>query len=133
MAKTVGKGTTLSFGATSIGSGLLIEVTPFSRTIATDDITAIDSDAEERGGSLPSWGALSGRMFWDKADPAQIAMKAAGETTESEVIHTRPDGSTQTATCIVTSFEPSPASRTGRLEVTFELTPTGAVTEAAGS
>lgn len=133
MAKTVGKGSTLSFGGTAVGAKLLIEVTPFQRTINTDDITAIDSDAEERGGSLPSWGPLSGRMYWDKSDSAQVAMKAAGETTETEVIHTRPDGSTQTATCIVTGFNPAPGSRRGRLEVTFELTPVGAVVEAAGA
>lgn len=133
MAKTVGKGTTVSISATAIGANLVIEVTPFARTINTDDITAIDSTAEERGGSLPSFGPASVRMYWDKSDTAQDTLKTAGETTELAVVITYPDGATETATCIVTSLTRSAASRRGRLEITAELTPVGAVTFADGT
>lgn len=133
MALAAGKGTTVSIDASTIGAGLVIEVTPFSRTINTDDITAIDSAAEARAGSLPSWGPASVRMFWDKSDAAQDALKAAGETTEVAVVITYPDGATETATCIVTSLTRSAASRRGRLEITAELTPVGAVTLADGA
>lgn len=132
MAKTAGKGTTVTVGATAIGVNLVIEVTPFRRTQATDDITAIDSAAESRAGSLPSFGAATVRMFWDKSDAAQDALKAAAETTEFAVIITYTDGATETATCILTDAGIPTAARTGRLEYTVELTPVGAVTYADG-
>ena len=128
MGKTVGKGTTFKFGGTAMGAGLLISAQPFKRTINTDDITAIDSAAEERGGSLPSWGPARVRFYWDISDAVQDALKAAGETTETAVIITRPDGSTQTATCIVTDLDCEEHTRRGRVVGTAELTPIGAVT-----
>jgi hypothetical protein len=133
MAKTAGKGTTVSIDATAIGAGLVIEVTPFRRTQATDDITAIDSAAESRAGSLPSFGPASVRMFWDKSDAAQDDLKGATEDTEFAVVITYPDGATETANCILTDLGISSAARTGRLEITAELTPTGAVTYADGA
>ena len=133
MAKSTGKGTTVSWDGTAIGANLVVDVQPFQKTVSTDDITAIDSDYEARAGSLPSWGPARVTAFWDKSDPSLAALQAAGETTEESVVITFPDSSTQTATCIVTQFQRQPASRRGRLQVVIELTPTGSVTEATGA
>jgi hypothetical protein len=133
MAKSAGKGTTVSVSATVIGANLVKDVHPFQKTINTDDITAIDSAAEARAGSLPSWSAARVTAFWDKSDTSLGVLQAAGETTELAIILTFPDLSTQTATCIVTQFQRGGASRRGRLEVNIELTPVDAVTEATGT
>ena len=134
MSKTVGKGTTVTItgggvaSATAIGANLVVDVTPFPLTINTDDITAIDSAAEERAGSLPSWGPARVTCWWDKTDAVIAELIGAGETDTYTVLITRADTSTQSATCVVTSVAPQQASRRGRLQVQFEFTPTGAVT-----
>ena len=134
MAKTVGKGTTLSVGGTPVGAGLLISVTPFPWSKEFDDITAIDSSVEERNGSLPSNGAARARMFWDKGDAAQDALKAAmTESATVAIVITRPDASTETATCEVARFEHEEHSRRGRVVVVCDLMPQGAVTRADGA
>lgn len=134
MAKAVGKGTTLSVSATAIGANLLISLEPSELTQATDDITAIDSDYEERGSSLPSWGPINGEMYWDKADTATGTLQDWREgDTALAIVATFSDGSTQTASCLVTRFKRNTAQRRGRLTVSFSLTPVGEVTEADGA
>lgn len=133
MAKSAGKGSTVSVSATEIGAGLVVDIQPFQRTINTDDITAIDSAVEARAGSLPSWSAARVTSFWDKGDTALGTLQSAGETTELAIVLEFTDGSTQTATCIVTQFQRQTAARRGRLQVVAELTPVGDVTEADGA
>jgi hypothetical protein len=134
MGKTVGKGTTLSVGGATIGAGLLISVGPFPWSKEFDDVTAIDSSVEERNGSLPSNGACRVRMYWDKSDTAQDSLKTAmTESATVAIIITRPDASTETATCEVARFEPEEHSRRGRVVVVCDLMPQGAVTRADGA
>lgn len=136
MAKAVGKGTTVTITgggiavATAIGANLVVDVQPFQKTVNTDDITAIDSAAEERGGSLPSWSAARITVYWDTTDAVIAELQGAGETNTYTALLTFADASTQSATAIVTQFQRQTASRRGRLQVVIELTPTGAVTEA---
>lgn len=133
MAKSAGKGTTLSVSATAIGAGLLISLEPAELTQATDDITAIDSDYETRASSLPSWGPINGEAFWDKTDVALGTLQAWREGDAAlAIVGTFPDNSTQTASCLVTRFKRNTAQRRGRLTVSFTLTPVDEVTEADG-
>ena len=132
MAKTAGKGTTVSVEATAIGAELVVDVQPFQKTVNKDDITAIDSTVEKRAGSLPSWGEARVTGWWDKSDTAIGTLQAAGEADEPTILITFADGSTQTADCIV-DFQRQTASRRGRLQWIAVLTPVGDVTESDGA
>lgn len=132
MSKTAGKGTTVSVEGTAIGAKLIVDVTPFQKTVNKDEVTAIDSAVEERAGSLPSWGDATVTGYWDKSDAATGTLQAAGEDDTPTILITFADGSTQTADCIV-DFKRQQASRRGRLQWNATLSPVGDVTEADGA
>lgn len=134
MTKTAGRGTTVSIDGNVIGTGLVQTVGAFGKSMSTDDVTAIDSVAEERAPALDSWGASNVSAFWNKMDAALIAAQAARDDAAAvPVVLTFGDGSTQTVNCLVTKCERQQATRTNHLMLTIELMPVGAVTEAAGA